>query len=153
MSLYPSLVGHSLVDVLQLIRTQNVGPVNHTANNEPWTDAANGDFRVSLSTARIAGRGAFSQTAADYAGSAVSNDIGACRHADPSAADVRYGVQTQNTTGTLEIPNSGTPTGTQDATSDACVVSGKKYGSPQRTGSASAGGGLMVNPGLSGGLR
>lgn len=64
---------------------------------------------------------------------------------DPAAADVRYGVQYANpsalTTGLIEMPNSGTPTGTQDATSDACVVSGKKYGSPQRTGSASGGGG------------
>lgn len=73
----------------------------------------------------------------------------------PSAADTRYGVTrgwadggTSATSGCgvaggnglLEIPNSGTPTGTQDATSDACVVSGKKYGSPQRTGSAAGGG-------------
>lgn len=85
----------------------------------------------------------------------------------PSAADTRYGVTrgwaaggTDATTGCgvaggnglLEIPNSGTPTGTQDATSDACVVSGKKYGSPQRTGSASGGGSTPFIGDLTGGL-
>lgn len=77
----------------------------------------------------------------------------------PSAADTRYGVtrgwpsgSTDATTGggvvggngLLEIPNSSSPTGTQDATSDACVVSGKIYGSPQRTGSAAGGGGIWL---------
>lgn len=56
-----------------------------------------------------------------------------------SAADLRYGVVVGSVTGTLQMPNSGTPTGTQDATSDACVVSGKTYGSPERTGSAATG--------------
>lgn len=60
----------------------------------------------------------------------------------PAAADTRYGVTrgyAGDVAGALEIPNSSSPTGTQDATSDACVVSGKKYGSPQRTGSATSG--------------
>lgn len=57
-----------------------------------------------------------------------------------TAANTRYGVTVDDVTGDLQIPNSGTPTGTQDATSDACVVSGKKYGSPERTGSAPGGG-------------
>jgi hypothetical protein len=61
----------------------------------------------------------------------------------PVAANVRYGISCGYAgalvTGDLQIPNSGTPTGTQDATSDACVASGKKYGSPERTGSAAAG--------------
>ena len=77
----------------------------------------------------------------------------------PSAADTRYGVTrgwpdggTGATTGggvaggngLIEMPNSSAPTGTQDATSDACVVSGKIYGSPQRTGSAAGGNGTLV---------
>lgn len=77
----------------------------------------------------------------------------------PSAADTRYGVArgwadggtgatagcgVAGGNGLLEIPNSDAPTGTQDATSDACVVSGKKYGSPQRTGSAAGGGGVWM---------
>jgi len=74
----------------------------------------------------------------------------------PSAADTRYGITRGYPSdsgaavtgtgdvagqGTLQIPNSGTPTGTEDATSDACVVSGKTYGSTPRTGSAATGGG------------
>lgn len=74
----------------------------------------------------------------------------------PSAADTRYGVTrgwadggtaatagcgVAGGNGLLEIPNTDSPTGTQDATSDDCVVSGKKYGSPQRTGTAAGGGG------------
>jgi len=61
----------------------------------------------------------------------------------PAQADTRYGVARGypgDGDGLLEIPNSGTPTGTQDATSDACVVIGKKYGSPQRTGTGAGGG-------------
>jgi hypothetical protein len=72
----------------------------------------------------------------------------------PSAANVRYGVARGfpsdsgaavtglgDVAGAIEMPNSDSPTGTQDETSDACVVSGKKYGSPQRPGSAAGGGG------------
>lgn len=68
----------------------------------------------------------------------------------PTAANARYGVTfgglgatagSKALTGAIEMPNSDSPTGTQDATSDACVVSGKKYGSPQSTGSAAGGGG------------
>jgi hypothetical protein len=69
----------------------------------------------------------------------------------PAQADVRYGVSRGypgDGAGLLEIPNDGTPTGTQDATSDDCVVSGKKYGSPQRTGTAVTGGGTPVFGGM-----
>ena len=62
----------------------------------------------------------------------------------PAVANARYGVQFgangTEFTGLIEMPNSSAPTGTQDATSDACVVSGKIYGSPQRTGSRVVGG-------------
>lgn len=86
----------------------------------------------------------------------------------PSAADTRYGVArgwadggTSATAGCgvaggnglLEIPNSGTPTGTQDSTSDDCVVSGKKYGSPQRTGTASGGSTVIINVAMNGGMN
>ncbi len=109
-----------------------------------------------------AGAGAASivnQTATSYA--AMSNVTDAQRAiitgaSIPSAADTRYGVTrgwadggtaatagcgVAGGNGLLEIPNSDAPTGTQDATSDDCVVSGKKYGSPQRTGTAAGGGG------------
>lgn len=66
----------------------------------------------------------------------------------PVAADVRYNVARGypgDAVGAISAPNSGTPTATEDATSDACVVSGKNYGAANaRTGSASAG---SANPG------
>lgn len=76
----------------------------------------------------------------------LTTATGAGTYQPVAVADVRYGtvVGVSPAVGALEIPNSGTPTGTQDATSDACVVSGKKYGSPQRTGSASGGGGIWM---------
>ena len=56
----------------------------------------------------------------------------------PAVSDVRYPVDRgDGTTGTISMPNSGTPTGTENATSDACVVSGKNYGAGNaRTGTA-----------------
>jgi hypothetical protein len=66
----------------------------------------------------------------------------------PAASNVRlsgssqYGYASALFDGTISMPNSGTPTGTEDATSDACVVSGKNYGAANaRTGTASAGSG------------
>jgi hypothetical protein len=86
----------------------------------------------------------------------------------PSAADTRYGVArgwadggtgatagcgVASGNGLLEIPNSSSPTGTQDATSDACVVSAKKYGSPQRTGSAAGGIAGIIQGNMTGGMN
>lgn len=62
-------------------------------------------------------------------------------YVDPGAASVLYGVNVGVTQGTFSVPNSGTPTGTADATSDNCVLSGKNYGvSNARTGTGGGGG-------------
>jgi hypothetical protein len=70
----------------------------------------------------------------------------------PAAANVRlsgsatYGYAGALFDGTISMPNSGTPTGTEDATSDACVVLNKNYGAANaRTGSA-AGGSAVYMP-------
>lgn len=74
------------------------GSVTYASNVTPWIDPANGDFRINLAAAKNAGRGAFTETAASYAGTIGYPDIGSAQHLD-------------------------------------------------------AGGGLLINPGMSGGLR
>jgi hypothetical protein len=53
------------------------GNVTYASNVTPWIDPTNGDFRINLSAAIGAGRGAFTQTAASYAGAVGHPDIGA----------------------------------------------------------------------------
>jgi hypothetical protein len=57
------------------------GAVTYASDATPWTDPANGDFRISLAAAKGAGRGAFTQTAASYAGTVGYPDIGAAQSA------------------------------------------------------------------------
>jgi len=56
-----------------------VGSVTYSADATPYTDAANGDFRIALAAAKGAGRGSFTQTAASYAGTVGYPDIGAAQ--------------------------------------------------------------------------
>ena len=58
------------------------GTVTYAADVTPWVDPANGDFRISLSAAKGAGRGAFTQTAPSYSGTVGYPDIGAAQHQD-----------------------------------------------------------------------
>lgn len=57
-----------------------VGSIAYPDNVTPWVDPANGDFRINLAQAKGAGRGAFTQTAASYAGTVGYPDIGAAQH-------------------------------------------------------------------------
>lgn len=59
-----------------------VGSVTYASNVSPWVDPANGDFRINLSTAKGAGRGKYTQTAASYTGTVGYPDIGAAQHVD-----------------------------------------------------------------------
>lgn len=59
--------------------TNETGSVTYASDVTPWTDPANGDFRISLAAAKGAGRGAFTQTAASYAGTVGYPDIGAAQ--------------------------------------------------------------------------
>lgn len=61
---------------------QNLGAVTYANDVTPWVDPANGDFRINLAAAKAAGRGAFLQTAASYAGTVAYPDIGAAQHQD-----------------------------------------------------------------------
>jgi len=56
-----------------------IGSVTYASDVTPWTDPANGDFRISLAAAKAAGRGSFTQTAASYAGAIGYPDIGAAQ--------------------------------------------------------------------------
>lgn len=67
---------------------QPAGSVTYTSNTTPWTDPANGDFRISSSEAKGAGRGAFVETAASYAGTVAYPDIGAAQHQDSGGSSV-----------------------------------------------------------------
>ena len=58
------------------------GAVTYASNATPWVDPANGDFRTNLPAAMNAGRGAFTETAASYAGAVGYPDIGAAMHKD-----------------------------------------------------------------------
>lgn len=58
------------------------GSITYASDVTPWIDPANGDFRVNLPTAKGAGRGAFTQTAASYAGTVGYPDVGAGQHQD-----------------------------------------------------------------------
>jgi hypothetical protein len=58
------------------------GSVTYAADTTPWVDPANGDFRISLATAKGAGYGAFTQTASSYTGAVGYPDIGAAQHQD-----------------------------------------------------------------------
>jgi hypothetical protein len=59
-----------------------IGSITYPADQTPWVDPANGDFRVSLSQAKGAGRGSFLQTAPAYAGTVGYPDLGAAQHSE-----------------------------------------------------------------------
>ena len=61
--------------------TIDVGNSSYASNVTPWTDPANGDFRISLTAAKAAGRGAYTQTASSYSGTIAYPDIGAAQSA------------------------------------------------------------------------
>lgn len=65
------------------------GTVTYASNVTPWVDPANGDFRITLSSAKNAGRGAFAETAASYAGTIAYPDIGAAQHLDSGGASTQ----------------------------------------------------------------
>lgn len=68
----------------------NVNPVTFTANETPWTDPANGDFRINHADAKNAGCGNFTQTSGGgYGGTVAYNDRGAARHIDPVGGGAR----------------------------------------------------------------
>lgn len=67
---------------------QESGAVTLANDVTPWVDPANGDFRISLSAVKGAGRGAFTETQASYAGTVGFPDIGAAQHQDASSGHV-----------------------------------------------------------------
>lgn len=56
-----------------------VNGVTYASDVTPWTDPANGDFRISLAAAKGVGRGSFCQYQAGYAGAVGYPDIGAAQ--------------------------------------------------------------------------
>lgn len=62
------------------------GSITYASNVTPWVDPANGDFRINLGTAKGTGRGAFTQTAASYAGTVGYPDVGAGQHQETATS-------------------------------------------------------------------
>lgn len=75
------------------IQAAEVGSVTYADDVTPWTDPANGDFRINLAAAKGTGRGLFTQTAASYAGTIAYPDIGAAQHQDAGGGGGRRFVQ------------------------------------------------------------
>jgi hypothetical protein len=67
---------------------EEIGNSSYAIDVTPWTDPANGDFRVSLAAAKQTGRGAFMQTAASYAGTIGYPDMGAAQAIAAAAGGV-----------------------------------------------------------------
>lgn len=57
-----------------------IGTITYASDVTPWVDPANGDFRINLAAAENTGRGAFTETAASYAGTVGYPDVGAAQH-------------------------------------------------------------------------
>lgn len=67
-----------------------LGTITLDPNIDPYTDAANGDFRLNNTAGggafcRGAGTGAFTQTAASYAGTVGFPDVGAAQHLESAS--------------------------------------------------------------------
>lgn len=58
------------------------GSITYPSGVTPWVDPVNGDFRINLSDAKNAARGAFTLIAPGYAGTVGYPDIGAVQHLD-----------------------------------------------------------------------
>ncbi len=69
-----------------IVVLDEAGTVTYAADVTPWVDPTNGDFRINLATAKGAGRGAFTQTAASYAGTVGYPDIGAAQHLESGSS-------------------------------------------------------------------
>ena len=81
---------------LPVSQPSEVSPVTYASGVTPWTDPANGDFRISLAAAKAAGRGSFTETQASYAGTVAYPDIGAAQHQDSGGSS---GVRSVNIRG------------------------------------------------------
>lgn len=62
------------------------GTLLYSADQTPWVDPDNGDFRINLAAAKAAGRGSFTETAGSYSGTIAYPDIGAAQTASTNAA-------------------------------------------------------------------
>lgn len=73
---------NNTADVGPLVAGLNViNSISYASGVTPWVDPANGDFRINLTAAKAAGRGAFTETQAAYAGTVGFPDVGAAQSA------------------------------------------------------------------------
>lgn len=73
------------------------GSVTYAADQTPWSDPGDGDFRITLTAAKAAGLGAFTETQAGYGDPNVTvgyPDMGAAQTASTNAAAASGGSYT-----------------------------------------------------------
>ena len=75
-------------------RINQIGNITYASGVTPWVDPANGDFRINLAAAKGAGRGAFTQTQASYAGTVGYPDIGSAQHLETATVGAGVGIKT-----------------------------------------------------------
>jgi hypothetical protein len=73
------------VNVATGCASESVGRVTYANDVTPWTDPANGDFRISLAAAKGVGYFTPTQTAGSYAGTVGYPDIGAAQHQETAS--------------------------------------------------------------------
>ncbi len=99
--------------------TADPASVTYSSNITPWVDPANGDFRISPAGAGVGtGRGAFTETAASYAGTIGYPCIGAAEAATPTATPTSTATATATSTATSTF----TPTATATASFTPCAA-------------------------------
>lgn len=70
---------NGLGDIEDMEGMEIAGTVTYASGVMPWTDSANGDFRINLAAAKGAGRGVFTQTSSSYTGTVGYPDLGAAQ--------------------------------------------------------------------------
>jgi hypothetical protein len=71
--------GSGNVSVLAASAVEEINSDSYANDVTPWTDPANGDFRINLAAAKNVGRGVFTQTQSGKAGTVSYPDIGAAQ--------------------------------------------------------------------------
>lgn len=71
---------NSTADIVAGLQGMNQsGNFSYASNVTPWTDPANGDFRINLAAARAAGAGSFTQAKPGFSGTVGYPDVGAAQ--------------------------------------------------------------------------
>jgi len=83
-----------------------IGTITYATDAIPYTDAPNGDFRISLAAAKNTGNCDFTETASSYSGTVGYPDVGAAQHQDSgSSTTIITAFKTQRNLPDIRISN------------------------------------------------